>query len=314
MFLSRRRAFTLIELLVVIAIIAILIGLLLPAVQKVREAAARAKCQNQMKQLALGMHNYHDANGGFPPEQTGPSPAVFGGQPNTPQNSWTPYMLPYIEQDNLYKRYRFDLGIVGNDDPTKNTAAPANATGANTVAVPGFICPSAPPSTDRIGQFQREVRDYSATATIPVPNPYIILQPQPPVDPANVGVLGINVSRRIAEVTDGTSNTLLLAEDAGKTGHWQMGQFISLGIGNGAWAATSTSIKLRGFNPATMTQPGPCAINCENNDEIYSFHQGGANVACADGSVHFLAATTDINIVAALITRAGGDLISGNPF
>ncbi len=324
----RRSAFTLIELLVVIAIIAILIGLLLPAVQKVREAAARTKCQNQLKQLGLGMHNYHDANGGFPPEQTGPSPLV-GGTPTTPQNSWTPYMLPYIEQDALYRLYRFDLGIVGNDDPKKNSAAPANATGANTYAVPGFICPSAPTSTERIGQFNREVRDYSATATIPVGNPNITIAPQPVVDTTNIGVLGINLSRKIADVADGTSNTFLLAEDAGKTGHWQMGKFVSLGIGNGSWSATSTSVKLRGFLPSATalsappygassspwgTQPGPCAVNCENNDEIYSFHQGGANVVCADGSVHYIAATIDINVVAALITRANGEVLPTNPF
>jgi prepilin-type N-terminal cleavage/methylation domain-containing protein/prepilin-type processing-associated H-X9-DG protein len=307
----RTPGFTLIELLVVIAIIAILIGLLLPAVQKIREAAARLQCQNNLKQLGLALHNYHSTYGAFPPEQT-----------TNPQNSWTPYMLPYIEQDNLYKLYRFDLGIVGNDDRKYNTSAPANATGANTARVPGFLCPSAPSSTSRIGQYNREVRDYSATATIPVPNPYLTVQP--PTDSSNVGVLGINVSRKLTEITDGTSNTLLLAEDAGKTGHWQMGTFISLGIGNGAWSATSTSVKLRGFRPptpapappsgCTTCQPGPCAINCENNDEIYSFHSDGANVLLADGSVHFLAASTDINIVAALITRAGGEVVSGNSF
>jgi prepilin-type N-terminal cleavage/methylation domain-containing protein len=296
----RRTGFTLIELLVVIAIIAVLIALLLPAVQKVREASARSSCQNNLKQLGLGMNHYHETNGGYPPEQT-----------TNPQNSWTPYMLPFIEQENLARLYRLDLGLVGNDDTRHNSAAPAAATGANVHRVPGFLCPSAPLSTQRIGQFNREVRDYSATATIPVPNAFLLQQP--PTDSTNVGVLGIDVSRRITDITDGSSNTLLLAEDAGKTGHWQMGTFISLGIGNGAWAANSTSIKLRGFNAATMSQPGPCAINCENNDEIYSFHSGGANVVCADGSVHFLSASTNINIVAALITRAGGESISPNP-
>src|SRR5438067_10985192 len=103
----RRGAFTLIELLVVIAIIAVLIGLLLPAVQKVREAAARSKCQNNLKQFGLGLHNYHDVNGRFPPGGVmGGSPGVKNGTPaqwDDERGSWVVYLLPYIEQDALYK-------------------------------------------------------------------------------------------------------------------------------------------------------------------------------------------------------------------
>ena len=101
-----RKGFTLIELLVVIAIIAILIGLLVPAVQKVREAAARAQCTNNLKQLGLALHNFHDTYKGFPPaEQDLPR---YTGGPNPPKLSWVPYLLPYFEQGNLQKTYRMD--------------------------------------------------------------------------------------------------------------------------------------------------------------------------------------------------------------
>src|SRR5579871_1612098 len=193
-------AFTLIELLVVIAIIGILIALLLPAVQKVREAANRMACQNNLKQVGLALHNYHDANGAFP--------AAKLTRPTT--QSWVPYILPYLEQDNLFRQYRFDTNW---DDPNTNDQDPG---GPNQAQLKVLLCPSAP--VGRVGARGRGVMDYAATNQITRPNPFLSMVPAS--DPNWVGVLGLNVSRRITDVTDGSSNTIMVAEDAGKNQFW----------------------------------------------------------------------------------------------
>src|SRR5262245_26293859 len=126
----RRRGFTLVELLVVIAIIAVLIGLLLPAVQRVREAAARARCQNHLKQIGLALHNYHDANGRFPPAGTGlPQP-----DPRYPNHGPWPFVLPYLEQEPLARQYRCEVSWF--DPPNES---------ARMTQVPNLQCPSAEP-------------------------------------------------------------------------------------------------------------------------------------------------------------------------
>src|SRR3954469_18569711 len=127
---SRRPAFTLIELLVVIAIIAVLIGLLLPAIQKVREAASRAKCQNNLKQIGLAFHNYHATYGFFPPGFTSRA-EVLDGPGLGPGWGWAAHLLPYVEQEPLYRQIDF----------SKDIADPANAR-ARVTSLPVFLCPS----------------------------------------------------------------------------------------------------------------------------------------------------------------------------
>jgi prepilin-type N-terminal cleavage/methylation domain-containing protein/prepilin-type processing-associated H-X9-DG protein len=285
----RRAGFTLIELLVVIAIIAILIALLVPAVQKVREAASRIQCQNNLKQIGIALHNFHDAYKGFPAaNQTTPS-----------SQSWTVFILPYIEQQPLADRFRYDLDW---DDATTNDADPG---GVNQTIITVFLCPSAP--TSRLASRHRGITDYDAINTITRPNPFVTKMP--PSDPTNIGVLGKDVNRRLTDVTDGTSNTILIAESAGRNQLWQMGQFVNAAGTTGAWANPSTQIAVSGFDPTTMSLLGPCGVNCSNNNEVYGFHSSGANVVFADGSVHTLPPGLDVNILIALMTRAVGETI-----
>jgi prepilin-type N-terminal cleavage/methylation domain-containing protein/prepilin-type processing-associated H-X9-DG protein len=289
-----RAGFTLIELLVVIAIIAVLIGLLVPAVQKVREAAARIQCSNNLRQLGLALHNHHDAIGGFPAAKV-TTPTI---------HTWFPFILPYIEQDNLYKRYRFDLNW---NDAATNDADPG---GVNQTQLKVLTCPSAP--SGRLADRHRAITDYDAVNQITRPNPFVVSMP--PSDPTWVGVLGLNVRRRIPEITDGTSNTLMVAESAGRNQTWVLGRMTASGGTTGAWANPGTAIVVSGFDTKTKTIPGACAVNCTNNNEINGFHSAGANGLFADGSVRMLRAYLDINIVIPLMTRARGEVISPDAY
>jgi prepilin-type N-terminal cleavage/methylation domain-containing protein len=287
---SSRKGFTLIELLVVIAIIAILIGLLLPAVQKVREAAARLKCQNNLKQLGLALHNYENTNGAFPPaHQTVPK-----------IHCWIALTLPYIEQDNLYRRY--DQGV--NWDH-KNNDLPANQS-INSTELKVLLCPSAP--TGRKGSNGRSITDYTTLNHVNKNK----FTGNPPADATRSGVLGLNVRRRITEIIDGTSNTLLLSETAGRNEMWVSGSKVAGGSGGGAWAnPTGCESTLYGSVAGTPTRPGACAVNCTNNQgEVYSFHTSTANGLLADGSVRGLRKDISLSILAALVTRAGGEVFT----
>jgi prepilin-type processing-associated H-X9-DG protein len=116
---------------------------------------------------------------------------------------------------------------------------------------------------------------------------------------------------RLTDIVDGTSQTILVAETAGRPKRWQVGRYVPGLFSVGCpWASGVNRIELWGSTPNGAGHPGPCAINCSNDQEVYSFHPGGANILFADGSVHFLQATIDIRVFARLITRAGGEVVS----
>jgi prepilin-type N-terminal cleavage/methylation domain-containing protein/prepilin-type processing-associated H-X9-DG protein len=296
----RRDAFTLIELLVAIAIIAVLIGLLLPAVQTVREAANRIACTSNLKNHGLALHQFENTRGRFPPGLvSGPYPPA-GVTTSTGHGFWV-FLLPYLEQPALARQYRWDQWWY---DPPNQPVV--------TTQLTILQCPSAEPN--RIGGGLADQRDKgAATDYAPTLEVNASLAAAGLIDPVGnyQGVLDRNFMSRPADITDGLSQTSMITECAGRPQCWQAGRYVpDLYSSGGAWAAGPNRINLSGAMPDGSSRNGPCAINCINNQEVYSFHPGGANVLFADGSVHFLRAGMDIRILARLITRAGEEVVS----
>ena len=319
----KRRGYTLIELLVVIAIIGVLLALLLPAVQKVRAAASRLKCENNLKQLGLALHLYENVHGKFPPGQVN-RPLPEAGVTQAVAHGWAPFILDHIEQPALAKAYRLD---VSNTSPLNQPVV--------ITQLPLFQCPSAAP--DRFyygGPFalyggKAACGDYGPTWGVdsalvglgfirrPADSPYFVTGWPNSIPDLWVyrGVLVPNEMTTILQITDGTSNTIMLVEDAGRPQLWRGGRAIpgqDQAVVGGPWEAFFSGFIVRGSDDKGIASPGPCAINCTNNREVYSFHPGGANAVFADGSVHFLSASMSLRTLAALATRAGGEIPSAD--
>lgn len=307
----KRKAFTLIELLVVIAIIAVLIGLLLPAVQKVREAAARMQCQNNLKQFGLALHNYANTNG-----DKFPSTRFLGPTGQSKWYSWTVLVLGYVEQDNVAKLW--DRSIKWNSGSNLTTAQ-------TTFKI--FTCPSA--NTNRLPAPSGATAgiilgglDYFAAHQ--VRNRFYLannlINPSGSSD-LNYGSLQNGADTPILAISDGTSNTALFLEDAGRPNNFILGRNTGLTVPSGegyGWAdPDSGSGSIDGSNPITGIintnsnyTGGNCVMNCNNDSEAYSFHSSGINVGMADGSVRFLSKSISPFNFAALITRQGGEVFS----
>jgi prepilin-type N-terminal cleavage/methylation domain-containing protein/prepilin-type processing-associated H-X9-DG protein len=292
---NRRRGFTLVELLVVVAIIAVLLGLLLPAVQKVREAAARIQCANNLHQIGLAMHNYHDTYGKFPPGVVnGPLPEL--GVFTKAWHGNMPFLLPFLEQEMLERSYNRNL----------NWFEPGNQL---VVVKPLKVlqCPSAP---QRVGDYDpaRQGIDYACSDYAgfrEVPPDMVRRYATQPALPDSV--LMVDRTCRLIDITDGSSNTILYAEDAGRPQLWHEGrQVLGTLVSGGPWASRNL---IWGERTEKDPPPWPCALNCTNDREVYSFHPGGANAVFADGHVHFLNAGMSIATLAALVTRAGGEVV-----
>lgn len=300
-----RDAFTLVELMVSIAIIGVLIALLLPAVQMARESARRMACNNKLKQISLAAHLHHDTYGVFPPGRVDAPFTVPQGEIIEGGHSFFPFLLPYLEQQALARIYRWD----------KRAQGPENQPVATT-QLKVVQCPSA--EQDRWATAANDpinysyggkgaCGDYGGVREIDTRLVDLGL-----VDRAAnyQGVLTKNYLTRLADITDGASQTILVIEYAGRPQLWRAGRPVpGTYVSGSAWVGGPLTLG-QGSTPDGITQPGPCAINCTNNKEVYSFHPGGANATFADGSVHFLEATIDMRNFAHLVTRAGGEIVT----
>jgi type II secretory pathway pseudopilin PulG len=283
--------------LVVIAIIGILVALLLPAIQAAREAARRSMCQNNIKQLLTAMHLFHDSKKEFP---AGIEPGYTLDAKTNHMHSWVPYVLPYMEEQAVHDKYRFDKRW---DDPTTNAIITRRA--ETIVHLPMLVCPTTQVEvqgrldyaaicgpgnfTDLRGKTYTEDWFPGAAWSLGV----MITVPAP--DPSNAS--RINSRVKISEIQDGTTYSIMLGECAGRDVNLQPGQTPNPTL---FWANGDHAFAHHGQ-----------AVNITPVDELYSDHPGGLHMGMADASVRFLTEETPKRIIDFLATRSLGEIFHG---
>jgi prepilin-type N-terminal cleavage/methylation domain-containing protein/prepilin-type processing-associated H-X9-DG protein len=297
-----RRAFTLIELLVVIAIIAILIGLLVPAVQKVREAAARIQCQNNLHQIGIALHSYHDRTGSFPPGYYDVAPWPQDDQ--GPGWGWASFILADVEQDNVQKEIDYNVDV----------GAPApSIVAARTTFLKVFQCPSDPNFAPTF-----TVTDGGTNSWLLAHGSYVACNGNDGVDdnttPPHTGVFVRNkFGYRIADVTDGLSTTFFVGERC-TTMSWSTWAGVPLG-------ALDPSVRAPGsFSGGSALVLGHCGPHVPNDnivtdaDAMSSGHTNGVQFLFGDGSVHTISTAISQPVYDALATRSGGEVVDQSAY
>ena len=317
--MRRRSGYTLIELLVVIAIVAVLIGLLLPAVQKVRDAANRAKCQNNLKQIGLALHGYHDANGAFPS-----CTWVVIASPQSATTNWSWHLLPFLEQDNLRRSIDIGVGLGGANWQAIN--GPAFRT-----IVPSYQCPSdggvvTQPAKSTTGY---AICNYAGCFS---PDGTIVERSVAPASVLNevygataglnpatrIALFNINVKRSIASVTDGVSNTVFVSELVG-------GDFRGI-VSHIHGVAYTHHVTPNSTIPDATWSNSDCESRrnapCDGRGVAWglidiaarSNHTGGVNCLLGDGSVRFVGNGVNLSVWQAVASINAGETVSASDF